>query len=200
MIKVKEAELFKTVFNKDELVFDKRRKIVFAGRSNVGKSTLINTMLNRKKLAKTSSTPGKTRSINYYLINGKFLFVDLPGYGYAKVSKKEKEKWSNLIKEFFYFEKYVILLSLIIDSKVGITEYDKKMLSTAAYFNLPTLIIANKIDKLKKSMIEKTITRIEKELEIPVLPFSSKDGRGKRELWNTIENSLQEWKNGKQED
>ncbi len=192
MIKVKKVELVKTVFDKKELLFDKRKKVVFAGRSNVGKSTLINTMLNRKKLAKTSSTPGKTRSINYYLINDKFYFVDLPGYGYAKVSKKEKEKWNNLLKEFFYFEKYVILLSLTLDSKVGITEYDTRMLSTAAYFKIPTLIIANKIDKIKKSMIEKRVNEIERELEIPVLPFSSKDGRGKRELWHTIENSLQE--------
>ncbi len=192
MIKIKNVELIKTVFETKDLLFDERRKVVFAGRSNVGKSTLINTMLNRKKLAKTSSTPGKTRSINYYLINNKFYFVDLPGYGFAKVPKKEKEKWNNLLKEFFYFEKYVILLSLIIDSRVGITDYDVKMLSTAAYFNLPTLIIANKIDKLKNNMIKEKVEKLEKELEIPVLPFSSKDGRGKRELWNTIENSLQE--------
>jgi len=199
VIKLKEIELIKTVFEKKDLLFDKRSKIVFAGRSNVGKSTLINTMLNRKKLAKTSSTPGKTRSINYYLINKKFFFVDLPGYGFAKVSKREKKKWEDLLKEFFSFEKYVILLSLIVDVKVGITEYDLKMLSTAAYFRLPTLIILNKIDKVKKSMIKEISENIENELDIPVLPFSSKDGRGKRELWITIEKTLQEWKNGNKE-
>ncbi len=190
-MKIKEIKLVKTVYD-NNFLNDTRKKIVFSGRSNVGKSTLINTMFNRKNLAKVSSTPGKTRSINYYLVNNSFYFVDLPGYGYAKVSKEEQKKWKKLLEEFFYFEKYVILLSLIVDSKIGITDYDEQMISMAAYFELPTIIIGNKIDKLKKNDINKKIKKINDYFNIPVIPFSAKKGIGKSILWETIQNVLKE--------
>jgi GTP-binding protein len=190
-VKITDIKLVKTVYD-NKFLEDRRKKIVFAGRSNVGKSTLINTMFNRKNLAKVSSTPGKTRSVNYYLVNDKFYFVDLPGYGYAKVPKTEKDRWKKLLNEFFYFEKYVILLSLIVDSKIGITDYDKQMVSMAAFFELPTIIIGNKIDKLKKNEINKKIKEIDEYFNIPIIPFSAKKGIGKNILWETIQNALKE--------
>jgi len=196
-VKIKDIQLIKTSYKTENLLNDKRRKILFSGRSNVGKSTLFNRLVNRKKLAKVSSKPGKTRSINYYLINRKFYFVDLPGYGFAKVPKKEKVRWLKLLEEFFFIEKYVILLCLIVDVKVGITEYDEKMLSLASYYKIPTLIIANKIDKVNKKKLKSKINEIKNYTNIPALPFSAKKGTGKKQLWNVIRKSLQENSNDK---
>ena len=128
-MKIKDINLVKTVFSKGELINDNIAKIAFIGRSNVGKSSLINKVLGRKKLAKTSSTPGKTLSVNYYLINGEFYFVDLPGYGYAKISKKESLRVRSLVSFFFNTVRNIKLGVILIDSRRGFMDSDIEILS-----------------------------------------------------------------------
>ena len=192
MIKINECVLARTAYVVDGFLKDRLKKIVFAGRSNVGKSSMINSLLNRRSLAQVSSTPGKTRSVNYYLINGSFYLVDLPGYGFAKVRDEEKQKWSLLMEEFFSREKYVTLLGLLIDSQVGPTPFDENMLGAASLYKLPTLLIATKCDKLNNDEKKQRSRRWEGETGVPVLPYSSKSGEGRRELWQTIENILED--------
>ena len=192
MIKINECVLARTASGDDGFLKDRLKKIVFAGRSNVGKSSMINSLLNRRSLAQVSSTPGKTRSVNYYLINGSFYLVDLPGYGFAKVRDEEKQKWSLLMEEFFSREKYVTLLGLLIDSQVGPTPFDENMLGAASLYKLPTLLIATKCDKLNNDEKKQRSRRWEGETGVPVLPYSSKSGEGRRELWQTIENILED--------
>ena len=192
MIKINECVLARTAYGVDGFLKDRLKKIVFAGRSNVGKSSMINSLLNRRSLAQVSSTPGKTRSVNYYLINGSFYLVDLPGYGFAKVRDEEKQKWSLLMEEFFSREKYVTLLGLLIDSQVGPTPFDENMLGAASLYKLPTLLIATKCDKLNNDEKKQRSRRWEGETGVPVLPYSSKSGEGRRDLWQTIENILED--------
>ena len=192
MIKINECVLARTAYGVDGFLKDRLKKIVFAGRSNVGKSSMINSLLNRRSWAQVSSTPGKTRSVNYYLINGSFYLVDLPGYGFAKVRDEEKQKWSLLMEEFFSREKYVTLLGLLIDSQVGPTPFDENMLGAASLYKLPTLLIATKCDKLNNDEKKQRSRRWEGETGVPVLPYSSKSGEGRRELWQTIENILED--------
>lgn len=192
MIKINECVLARTAYGVDGFLKDRLKKIVFAGRSNVGKSSMINSLLNRRSLAQVSSTPGKTRSVNYYLINGSFYLVDLPGYGFAKVRDEEKQKWSLLMEEFFSREKYVTLLGLLIDSQVGPTPFDENMLGAASLYKLPTLLIATKCDKLNNDEKKQRSRKWEGETGVPVLPYSSKSGEGRRELWQTIENILED--------
>jgi len=192
VIKINECVLARTAYGVDGFLKDRLKKIVFAGRSNVGKSSMINSLLNRRSLAQVSSTPGKTRSVNYYLINGSFYLVDLPGYGFAKVRDEEKQKWSLLMEEFFSREKYVTLLGLLIDSQVGRTPFDENMLGAASLYKLPTLLIATKCDKLNNDEKKQRSRRWEGETGVPVLPYSSKSGEGRRELWQTIENILED--------
>ena len=192
MIKINECVLARTAYGVDGFLKDRLKKIVFAGRSNVGKSSMINSLLNRRSLAQVSSTPGKTRSVNYYLINGSFYLVDLPGYGFAKVRDEEKQKWSLLMEEFFSREKYVTLLGLLIDSQVGPTPFDENMPGAASLYKLPTLLIATKCDKLNNDEKKQRSRKWEGETGVPVLPYSSKSGEGRRELWQTIENILED--------
>lgn len=124
--------------------------VILCGRSNVGKSSFINSLTNRKSLAKTSSTPGKTRSINYYRIDNRFYFVDLPGYGYAKASKSEREKWAALVKEFIEKEKSIIYAFHILDSRHKPTDLDHRLNELLRFNELPYLFLLNKADKLKQ--------------------------------------------------
>lgn len=149
-----ETQVFvKSVFNLKELPKLRLPEIILCGRSNVGKSSFINSLFNRKDLAKTSSSPGKTRSINYYKIDEKFYIVDLPGYGFAKVSIEEQEKWGKLIVDFFKRSDYISLAFHIIDSRHKPTILDKKLNSLLRLYNIPFIVILNKIDKLNQSQI-----------------------------------------------
>ena len=132
-------------------------EIAFAGRSNVGKSTLINSLLNRKKLVKTSSTPGKTQLINFFRINEKFYFVDLPGYGFARVPKNIQKQWQDLIEDYLRERDTLCNVVLIIDSRHGPSYQDKLLKQWLDYYKCPVSIVANKIDKLKRSQIKKQL-------------------------------------------
>lgn len=149
-----ETQLFvKSVFDLKELPKLRFPEVILCGRSNVGKSSFINSLFNRKDLAKTSSSPGKTRSINYYKIDEKLYIVDLPGYGFAKVSIKEREKWGKLVGDFLKYSGYVSLAFHIIDSRHKPTVLDEKLNSLLRLYGIPYILILNKIDKLNQSQI-----------------------------------------------
>lgn len=166
-------------------------ELAFIGRSNVGKSSLINTLLNRKSLARTSSQPGKTQTINYYNINDAFYLVDLPGYGYAKISKEVKEKWKRMTINYFNNSKTLRVVFQLIDIRHDPTEKDKEMYDTLLQCGFSPIIIATKADKIKRSQLNKQVKAIEDKLQLvegtPVIPFSSSDLTGKDELWEYID-------------
>ena len=141
-------------------------EIAFAGRSNVGKSSFINSFLGKKNLAKTSSKPGKTKTINFYKINDKFRLVDLPGYGYAKVSKKEKEKWNNLIHKYLYERENLKEVFLLVDIRHAPTKQDKEMYDWIIDSGFTGFVIATKYDKIPKTHLKKHIKEIKKTLNI----------------------------------
>ncbi len=191
-----EAEFVKSVHRLADLPADDLPQIAFAGRSNVGKSSLLNTLLNQKKLAKTSSTPGKTRSLNFYLIDRQFYLVDLPGYGFAKVSREEKKRWKRLIEEYLTNARNLRGAVLIVDSRIGLTELDEMMLGWFSQTGLPFRVVATKIDKLNRGERTRQLRKINRrleELEVALaLPFSSKTKEGKPDVWKTVEAFLAE--------
>lgn len=153
-------KFIKSVFKIEDLPKSSLPEVILCGRSNVGKSSLINSLFNRKNLAKTSSTPGKTRSVNYYLVDEKFYLVDLPGFGYAKISKKEREFWSVLIEGYFSKSKNISLTFHLIDSRHKPTDLDIKLNELLQYYNLDYNIILTKVDKLKQSELALAKKRI----------------------------------------
>ncbi len=166
-------------------------EIVLVGKSNVGKSSFINTMINRKKLARTSSEPGKTRQINFYNIDDNFYFVDLPGYGYSKMSKKEQEQVGRFIEEYLFNRKEISLIIFLIDIRHSPTENDKLMYNYIISSGLPFIILANKADKIAVTKVEQTVLNLQKEInpigDIKTLPFSSERKIYTDEIWNIIE-------------
>lgn len=174
---------------------DNLDEIALAGRSNVGKSSLINTLLNRKNLARTSSAPGKTQTLNFYLVNDEFYLVDVPGYGYAKVSKSQRESFGVMIQDYLETRANLKALILLIDSRHEPTKDDIAMYEYAQYLKLPILVILTKIDKLKKNQQNKAISSLKKSIDInkpnvTVISFSSVTGLHKDEVWNWIEDKL----------
>ena len=163
---------------------DNRPQIVFSGRSNVGKSSLINTLLGRKNLARVSSAPGKTITVNFYDIDKKLWFVDIPGYGYAKRDFKDKKRWSALTDNFLSSPAQKRLILQLIDMKVGPTEDDYMMLDWLDESETPYVIVATKCDKLNKTDFNANKEELSK--LGPVIPFSSLKGIGKDELWKTL--------------
>jgi GTP-binding protein len=155
-------KFIKSVFDIKELPVSSLREIVLCGRSNVGKSSLINSLFNRRNIAKTSSTPGKTRSINYFEVEKRFYLVDLPGFGYAKTSKKEREYWAALIESYFSESKNISLVFHLIDSRHKPTDLDLKLNELIKYYKLEYNIIMTKIDKLNQSELSRTKNEIKK--------------------------------------
>lgn len=185
---VKTAEFVKGVIGTDKILEDNKPQIAFVGRSNVGKSSIINLLANRKNLVKSSSKPGKTRQINFFLINEKVYFVDLPGYGFMKIKLKKKEKIRKLIIWYlFRSEVKIDKVVLIIDAKTGPTDFDMEMLDLLKNTEREIIIVANKIDKLKKNDIKIQISKIEGITEYKgIIPFSAKKKIGKEELSKKI--------------
>ncbi len=169
-------------------------EFALAGRSNVGKSSFINKMLNRKGLARISSKPGKTQTLNFYLINDVLHFVDVPGYGYAKVSKKEREAWGKMIETYFTTRTQLKAVMLIVDLRHPPTADDRLMYDFLKHYEIPCIVIATKADKIPKGKWQKhlKVTREELELEKTdhLVLFSSETGLGKDEAWRTIESFL----------
>lgn len=169
-------------------------EIVLVGKSNVGKSSFVNTMINRKKLARTSSEPGKTRQINFYNMDDIFYFVDLPGYGYSKMSKKEQEQVGKFIEEYLFNRDEIALIIFLIDIRHNPTENDKLMYNYIISSGLPCLILVNKADKIAITKVDSVVKDLQKQLnpigDIPTLPFSSERKIYQEEVWNTIDSYI----------
>lgn len=169
-------------------------EIAFAGKSNVGKSSLINGLMNRKAYARTSQQPGKTQTINYYNINESLYFVDLPGYGYAKVSKEMQAKWGKLIERYLHKSSQLRLVFLLIDIRHDPSENDKMMYHWIVDNGFHPVIIATKLDKLKRSQVPKHVKAIKDGLQVvegtPIFPYSSLTKQGRDEIWEFIEEIL----------
>ncbi len=189
-LNMQKAEFIRSAAGAKDFPRDGLPQVAFAGRSNVGKSSVINRLLNRKTFARVGSAPGKTTHINYFLIDQKLYLVDLPGYGYAKVSQAEKERWAKLIQSWFDDPALMTLGILIVDARHKPTAND---ISMAEYFKAsgkPWVVVANKLDKLKKSEIEPNLVQIRDTLELPdtvkVIPFSAEKGTGREALWGLL--------------
>ena len=169
-------------------------EIAFAGKSNVGKSSLINALMNRKAYARTSAQPGKTQTINFYNINEELYLVDLPGYGYAKVSQKEKEKWGQLIERYLHKSRQLRAVFLLIDIRHDPSANDKLMYDWIVSQGFEPIIIATKADKLKRSQVQKHLKAIREGLDLipgtTVIPFSAETKQGRDEIWDLAENLI----------
>lgn len=166
-------------------------EVAFAGKSNVGKSSMINALLNRKSLARTSAQPGKTQTINFYNVNDAMYLVDLPGYGYAKTSASEKEKWGKMIENYLHTSKKLQAVFLLIDIRHEPSANDKMMYDWMVYQGFTPIIIATKLDKIKRSQIQKNVKAIREGMKVKpgtvIIPFSSETKQGRDELWEVID-------------
>lgn len=190
-INFNKAEFILSAVQPGAFLRDGRPQVAFAGRSNVGKSSVINRLLNRKNFARVGATPGKTTQVNYFLIDGRIYFTDLPGYGYAKVSKEERDRWGCLMENYFQEQGLITLGVLIVDARHKPTADDVTMCTWFKESGCPLIVVANKLDKLKKNEIEPNLQRIWDTLELPdtatLIPFSAEKGIGKTELLSAIE-------------
>jgi len=191
---VHQAEITISAVSPSQYPSDHLPEIALAGRSNVGKSSFVNTLINRKSLARTSSKPGKTRTINFYKIEETFYFVDVPGYGYAKVSKTEQAKWGEMMNTYFTKREDLRLTVLLLDFRHPPSNEDKQMLDYLLYHELPVLIVATKSDKIKRSRHQKHLQQLADGLGLSsfddILLFSSETKEGKEEAWELIEDFI----------
>ncbi|MCT4620475.1 MAG: ribosome biogenesis GTP-binding protein YihA/YsxC [Marinisporobacter sp.] len=189
-MKIKSAEIVISAVKREQYPEDEKPEIALAGRSNVGKSSLINLLVNRKKLARTSSSPGKTQTINFYDINDQFRIVDLPGYGYAKVSKSSKEAWGKMMDAYLTNRKNLIDVFQLVDIRHAPTQQDKHMYSWIKHFGFNGIVIVTKLDKIKRGQRQKHLNIIRKELQMTsddiLLPVSAESREGKEEAWSII--------------
>ncbi|AXU29389.1 TPA: ribosome biogenesis GTP-binding protein YihA/YsxC [Clostridioides difficile] len=191
-MKIRSSEITMSAVNKSQYPAEGIPEIALAGRSNVGKSSIINTLLNRRNFARTSQTPGKTRTINFYLINNEFYFVDLPGYGYAKIAKSKKEKWGGIMERYLESRQELCSIFLLVDIRHEPTADDKLMYEWIKHFGYNCVVIATKADKISRGQYQKHISIIRKKLQMEssekVIPVSSLKKTGVEELWEEIVN------------
>ena len=189
-LNVNKAEFIKSAASPNQFIRSSTPSVVFAGKSNVGKSSVINRMLNRKNFARVGASPGKTIHVNYFLIDGRVYFVDLPGYGYAKVSQSERERWGKLMEQFFAAEGLIDLGVMIVDARHKPTADDVTMAEWFKSAGCRLVVVANKLDKLKKSEIEPNMALIRQTLALPenvlLIPFSAEKGQGREALMAEI--------------
>lgn len=195
-MEIKQSEFITSAVKPEQYPTDDRIEIAFAGRSNVGKSSLINSLTNRRKLVKVSGTPGKTRLVNFFLINNEFYFVDLPGYGYAKVSKEEKKSWGKTIETYLINRRQLKKIILLVDCRHEPTEDDKIMYRFIKHYGYDCTVVATKSDKLTRNQLSKNLIMLKKALnfkeEDQLLTFSSLSKQGKEELLENIGRVLSE--------
>jgi GTP-binding protein len=190
-MKVTSAEFIKSAFTEADWPADSKPEIAFLGRSNVGKSSLINSLLSVKGLARTSSTPGRTQSLNFFLINEQFRFVDLPGYGYAKVPKMLKSTWGEMATTYLANRSQLVLSIHIVDSRHEPTKQDLQLHEWLEHNDKPRIIVATKSDKLSNNELRKSMGRFESVFpKDAVLAYSAKTRKGQQELWQFIENAI----------
>jgi len=186
----RKVEFLKSAFRKEDFLNAPYPVFTFCGRSNVGKSSLINMLTLNRKMARTSATPGKTISVNYFLVDGKILLADLPGYGYAKRSKKEKERWKRLMEDFFVEQKGIKENFILVDSRIGLTELDLIMVDWLKFLKQEFAFILTKTDKIKISRARELAREIESQFGKSVILTSAKKREGRRELINHIEKKV----------
>ena len=193
-MKIKNVELSIVCGITSKLPETDRVEIAFAGKSNVGKSSLINALMNRKALARTSATPGKTQTINFYNINDIMYLVDLPGYGYARVSEHEKEQWGKLIERYLNTSKQLQAVFLLVDIRHEPSANDKQMYDWVIAQGYHPIIIATKLDKIKRSQVQKHVKMIKEGLGLlpgtVIIPFSAETKQGREEIWELIETNF----------
>ena len=193
---IKQAELETVCGITSKLPDNQFPEVAFAGKSNVGKSSLINGLLNRKSLARTSSQPGKTQTINFYRVNQELYLVDLPGYGYAKVSNEIKEKWGKMIENYLHKSQMLRCVFLLIDIRHEPSSNDKLMYDWIVSQGFQPILIATKADKIKRSQLQKQLKILRTGLgvgtEVTMIPFSAETKQGREEIWNYLETEI--WK------
>ena len=193
-MKIERADFVKSANRPDQYPADRRPEIAFVGRSNVGKSSLMNVLLGRKGLAKTSSTPGKTQMVNFFDVNGKVYFVDLPGYGFAKVPPSVKEEWGKVMTAYLREREHLGLVIHLVDARHKPTALDLDMLELLDAAEVPTLVVATKADKLKRGALNQSLRTIRATLELDdealILPVSSQTRDGIKDLWEVIDDVL----------
>lgn len=193
-LNVNRAEFIKSAASPQQFIRSSMPSVVFAGKSNVGKSSVINRLLNRKNFARVGASPGKTIHVNYFRIDDKLYFVDLPGYGYAKVSQTERERWGRLMEDFFAQPGLIDLGVMIVDARHKPTADDVTMAKWFKSSGCSMVVVANKLDKLKKSEIEPNLELIRRTLELPeeiiLIPFSAEKGQGREILLSQIVNLI----------
>ncbi|WP_301048909.1 ribosome biogenesis GTP-binding protein YihA/YsxC [Lactobacillus intestinalis] len=194
---IKNSDYAVSAVREDQCPKDNLPEIALAGRSNVGKSSLINTLLKRKNLARTSSQPGKTQTLNFYIVNEEFYLVDVPGYGYAKVSQKQREAFGEMIQDYLETRPNLKGLIILVDARHEPTKDDIAMYDYAQYLNLPILVVCTKMDKIKKSQVNKVLSNLKKHLDlnyenVSVLTFSSVSKLHVKELGDWIEKHLED--------
>ena len=191
-MKIRSAEITMSAINRSQYPDEGIPEIALVGRSNVGKSSTVNTLLNRRNFARTSQTPGKTRTINFYLINKEFFFVDLTGYGYAKIAKSEKEKWGVIMERYLQERNELCAIFLLVDIRHEPTNDDVMMYEWIKHFGYNCVVIATKADKISRGQYQKHMNIIRKKLKIDnnekILPISSLKKTGVEEIWNEIIN------------
>ncbi len=194
-MKIKRAEFYKFADCRNDFPPEQYPEIALAGRSNVGKSSFINALAGQKSLARTSGTPGKTRAVHFYLINETFCFVDLPGYGYARVSKKMKEKWASLLEEFFAARKTLVMIIQIVDLRHEPTKEDKQMAAWIRHYSFPHMLVATKADKVPRGKRQKQRRIIAAALELPpddLIIFSADTKEGRDDVLKAVDRCLDE--------
>ena len=190
-MKVTSTEFIKSAFKEVDWPRDARPEIAFLGRSNVGKSSLINSLLGVRGLARTSNTPGRTQALNFYLINGHFRLVDLPGYGYARAPKAVKAEWSEAAENFLAKREQLVLSIHVVDSRHEPSKQDLQLHEWLEYHEKPHLIVATKSDKLSNNELRRNIERAKQALKTDqVVTYSATVKRGREEVWSAIEKSL----------
>lgn len=186
-MKIISAAFIRSAFDRKDWVDGDKPDIAFLGRSNVGKSSLINSLLSRKNLARTSNTPGRTQSINFFLINERFYFVDLPGYGFARVPRSIRESWGTLVEEYLSRRKQLALSVQLIDARHKPTTMDRQLYEWLTAARKRNIIVATKADKLSSNQLKKSLESISVELPgSTVITFSSTSGKGRERLWRLI--------------
>jgi GTP-binding protein len=193
-LKVEQAQFVLSAVRKADLIGDGKPQFAFVGRSNVGKSSLLNRLVRRKSLAKTSSSPGKTRAVNYFLIDSSFYLVDLPGYGYAKAGKSERKAWARLVDDYFQATEPRPIVFQLVDSKVGATALDEQAIEYLRYQVDTPAVVATKIDRLPRGRRKERLGQIREALSLsdntPLTPFSARTGEGVNDLWREIYGQL----------
>ena len=192
---IKDSSYAISAVREDQYPIDNLPEVALSGRSNVGKSSLINTLLNRKNLARTSAQPGKTQTLNFYLVNHAFYLVDVPGYGYAKVSQKKREQFGTMIQDYLETRANLQGLIILVDGRHEPTKNDVAMYNYALYLNIPILVVCTKIDKVKKSQQNQVLAILKQKLDlnhdnVDVVTFSSVQKLHVQEVWQWIEQNL----------